>query len=398
MRADTTAVRGGRDDFAALGVHAAPIDLSTTYPFQDLDAATASYDAMAGGGQPSGCSIYARLHNPTVARFEKALAAMEGAEEAVAFPSGMAATTAILLDARRRGSHVVAVRPLYGGTDELLRCGLLGLEVTFAAADQIRDVIRPETSLIVIETPGNPTLELVDIAAVVAQAGEVPVMVDSTFATPVLQNPLRHGATFTMHSATKFLGGHGDVIAGVVATSGDWAARLRQVRLITGAVLHPLAGYLLHRGLQTLPVRVRAAQANARVVAAGLLEHPAVLSVRFPELAGCDPEGLVGRQMRGPGSVLAFRVRGGYQAARAVLQNLELVTCAVSLGAVDTLIEHPVGLTHRIVSEEALADVGVTPDLLRLSVGLEDPADILADLTRALDAVVPLAEPVLAST
>jgi methionine-gamma-lyase len=339
---------------------------------------------------PRGSSIYARLHNPTVARFEQALAAMEGADEAVAFASGMAATTAVLLEARNRGGHIVAVRPLYGGTDELLRSGLLGLEVTFTTADQVRHALRPDTALVIVETPGNPTLELVDIAAVVAQAGEIPVMVDSTFATPVLQNPLRLGATFAMHSATKFLGGHGDVIAGVVATSGNWATRLRRIRVITGALLHPLAGYLLHRGLQTLPVRVRAAQANARVIAAGLLEHAAVLSVRFPELAGCDPEGLVGRQMSGPGSVLAFRVRGGYEAAREVLLKLELVTRAVSLGSVDTLIEHPVGLTHRIVDEDALAEVGVTPDLLRLSVGLEDPADILADLGQALDAVIPM--------
>jgi methionine-gamma-lyase len=397
MRADTIAVRSGRGDFDALGVHAPPIDLSTTYPFQDLDAATDSYDAMAAGGMPRGSSIYARLHNPTVARFEQALAAMEGAEEAVAFASGMAATTAVLLEARNRGGHVVAVRPLYGGTDELLRSGLLGLEVTFTTADQVRQALRPDTALVIVETPGNPTLELVDIAAVVAQAGEVPVMVDSTFATPVLQNPLRHGATFAMHSATKFLGGHGDVIAGVVATSGNWAIRLRRIRVITGALLHPLAGYLLHRGLQTLPVRVRAAQANARVIAAGLLEHAAVRSVRFPELAGCDPEGLVGRQMSGPGSVLAFRVRGGYEAARAVLLKLELVTRAVSLGSVDTLIEHPVGLTHRMVDEDALAEVGVTQDLLRLSVGLEDPADILADLGQALDAVIPMEAAALAT-
>jgi len=388
MRADTIAVRSGRGEFEALGVHAPPIDLSTSYPFQDLAAATDSYDAMAAGGMPRGSSIYARLHNPTVARFEQALAAMEGADEAVAFASGMAATTAILLEARNRGGHVVAVRPLYGGTDELLRSGLLGLEVTFTTADQVRHALRPDTALVIVETPGNPTLELVDIAAVVAQAGAVPVMVDSTFATPVLQNPLRHGATFAMHSATKFLGGHGDVIAGVVATSGSWAARLRQIRVITGALLHPLAGYLLHRGLPTLPVRVRAAQANAEVIAHRLLHHPAVLAVQYPGMLGCDPERLLGRQMSGPGTVVAFRVRGGYQAARSVLRGLALVTRAVSLGSVDTLIEHPVGLTHRIVDPEVLAEVGVTPDLLRLSVGLEDPEDILADLGQALDAVV----------
>lgn len=397
MKRDTLAVRAGREQFEAMGVHAPPIDLSTTYPFHDLDQATASYDAQAAGGDPAGSPIYARLHNPTVARFEEALAALEGAEAAVAFGSGMAATTAVILAARmvHGGSHVVAVRPVYGGTDELLRSGLLGVTTSFTTADRVAEAIRPDTALVIIETPGNPTLELVDIAAVVAQAGAVPVMVDSTFATPVLQNPLRHGAAFAMHSATKFLGGHGDVIAGVVATSGEWAARLRQVRILTGALLHPLAGYLLHRGLQTLPVRVRTAQANARRIAARLAQHPAVVQVLYPEAPGGDPHHLLGRQLMGPGAVLAFRVRGGHAAASAVLREIRLITRAVSLGSVDSLIEHPVGLTHRIVDQAALADVGVTPDLLRLSVGLEDPEDLIDDLTQALDAVVSAAEPAL---
>jgi cystathionine beta-lyase/cystathionine gamma-synthase len=216
----------------------------------------------------------------------------------------------------------------------------------------------------------------------------VPVLVDSTFATPVLQQPIRQGATFVLHSATKFLGGHGDVIAGVVATNSNWAVKVRQVRVITGALLHPLAGYLLHRGLQTLPVRVRAQQAGAQQIAERLLEHPNVTSVCYPGLPGADPLGLLGRQQLGPGSLLSFRVRGGHEGARRVLNALRLVTRAVSLGAVDTLIEHPAGLTHRIVDPEAKAQSGISEDLLRLSVGLEDPADLLADLSQALAAAV----------
>jgi len=388
MRTDTLAVRSGRDDLAGLGVHVPPIDLSTTYPFSDLDQATASYDSMAAGGAPMGSAIYARLHNPTVARFEEALAALEGADEAVAFSSGMATMTAVLLAVKERGRHVVAVRPLYGGTDHLLQSGLLGHEVTYARPDGIAGALRTDTALVIMETPGNPTLDLVDIAAVVRQAGAVPVLVDSTFATPVLQQPIAQGATFVLHSATKFLGGHGDVIAGVVATSSGWAVKVRQVRVITGALLHPLAGYLLHRGLQTLPVRVRAQQAGAQQIAERLLEHPNVTSVCYPGLPGADPLGLLGRQQLGPGSLLSFRVRGGHEGARRVLNALRLVTRAVSLGSVDTLIEHPAGLTHRIVDAEAKAQSGISEDLLRLSVGLEDPADLLADLSQALDAAV----------
>jgi methionine-gamma-lyase len=391
MKPDTLAVHSGRDDLAALGVHAPPIDLSTTYPFSDLDQATASYDSMASGGAPLGSPIYARLHNPTVARFEEALAAMEGADEAVAFSSGMAAMTAVLLAARAAGNHVVAIRPLYGGTDHLLQSGLLGLDVTFATPDGVAAALRADTALVIMETPANPTLDMVDITAVARAAGPVPVLVDSTFATPVLQRPVEHGATFILHSATKFLGGHGDVIAGVVATTSAWAVKIRQVRAITGAVLHPLAGYLLHRGLQTLPVRVRAQQANAQAVAEGLQKHPSVLAVFYPGLSG-DPAGLLGRQQLGPGSVLSFRVAGGHAGARRVLGALRLITRAVSLGSVDTLIEHPAGLTHRVVDPDALEAAGITEDLLRLSVGLEDPADLVADLFQALDALVPARE------
>lgn len=381
---DTLAAHAGRDDLAALGVHAPPIDLSSTYPFPDLDQATGALDAFAAGAATAATPIYGRLHNPTVARFEAALAALEGAEHAVAFGSGMAAITAVLLAASTRGRHVVAVRPLYGGTDHLLASGLLGIEASFVGVHEVAAALRPDTALVLVETPGNPTLSLVDIASVVSQAGTVPVAVDSTFATPVLQRPLAHGATYSIHSATKFLSGHGDVIAGVVACAVGADAGLRQLRILTGALLHPWAAYLLHRSLPTLPLRVRRAEESARFVAAQLAAHPGVTRVLYPGLAGGDPQGLLGRQMSGPGAILAFEVAGGAAAARRVLQRVRLATPAVSLGSIDTLIEHPAGLTHRLVDPAALAAEGIGPGLLRLSVGLEDPADIWRDLETAL--------------
>ena len=384
MRPATLAVHAGRDDFAKLGVHAAPLDLSSTYPIPDLDEGTASLDALASGDASAPNDVYSRLRNPTVARFEQALALLERTETSVAFASGMAAMTACLLAARMRGNHVVAVRPLYGGTDHLLATGMLGLDVTWATADTVGASCRPDTSLVVIETPANPTCELVDVADIVRQAGDVPVLVDSTFATPVLQRPIEQGAAFVLHSATKFLGGHGDVLAGVVATSEARAHALRQVRILTGAVLHPLAGYLLHRGLATLPLRVERAQATTRTLAERLASHPAVSAMHYPGLPGGDPQGLIGRQMDGPGAVLAFEVAGGYDAAVRLLDALSLITVAVSLGSVDTLIQHPAGLTHRVVGDDAREEGGIGPGMLRLSVGLEDVDDLWEDLERGL--------------
>ena len=393
---DTLAVHAGREDLYELGVHALPIDLSSTYPIKDLAHGGDSLVAMAMGGEDKGNPIYARLYNPTVGRFEEALATLEGAEQAVAFATGMAALTAILMAARQRGNHVIAVRPMYGGSDHLLSSGLLGLDVSWVEPEGIRAAIRPDTAMVLIETPANPTMNLIDIADVVAQAGSVPVMVDSTFATPILQKPLDHGATLVLHSATKFLGGHGDVIAGVVATNAEWGTELRKVRVITGNILHPLAAYLLHRGLPTLPLRVRAAQEGAQKIVENLLTHPAVKAVHYPGLRGCDPKGLVGTQLKGPGSLIAFEVEN-FGMASEVMQAVNLMVPAVSLGSVDTLIQHPAGLTHKVVDPEARAKAGISEGLMRLSVGLEDAEDLWADLEQALAkamAKVALAHPI----
>lgn len=381
MKTDTEACHAGRAEFAHLLVHAPPIDLSTTYPVTGLGDAIAAFDALASGecGDEVANPIYARLHNPTVRRFEVALADLEHAGDAVAFASGMAALTALVLATCEGRRHVVAFRPLYGGSDHLLTSGLVDLDVSWVRSPgDVRAAIRTDTGLVLLETPQNPTLGVVDIAATVAAAGEVPVAVDNTFATPVLQNPLDHGAAYALHSATKFLGGHGDVIAGAVATTEERARRLRQVRIVTGALLHPLAAYLLHRSLPTLPVRVRAAQHSASVLASRLSHHPAVERVLYPAADGA--------QLRGPGAVLAFEISGGTTAAAALLGSLELVTPAVSLGSTDTLVQHPAGLTHRLVPDDVKAELGITDGLLRLSVGLEDVEDVWDDLAHALAA------------
>jgi cystathionine beta-lyase/cystathionine gamma-synthase len=388
-RLETRTVHGGRDDFVALGVHAPPLDLSSTYPVPDLTAAVASIDALVAGGGPQGSMVYSRLHNPTVARAEQAIADLERARATVAFASGMAAWTAALLVARGRGAHVVAVRPLYGSADHLLASGLLGLEVTFTTPDRVAASCRGDTALVCVETPANPTLDLVDIGDVVRQADGVPVMVDATFATPILLNPLDHGATLVLHSATKALAGHGDVLAGVVSSNDEaWIAALRQVRLLTGSVLHPMAAWLLHRGLPTLALRVERAQANAQTLAARLAAHPAVTAVHYPGQGGTDPRGVLGRELRGPGSTLAFELAGDDAEAPArLLAALDLITPAVSLGSVDTLIQHPASLTHRVVDGAVRDAHGITARLLRLSVGVEHIEDLWQDLQRGLATV-----------
>ena len=382
----TLAVHAGRDDLKDLGVHAFPIDLSTTNPLPSIAAGRDAYDAYAAGQRPQpGMSwVYRRAWNPTVARFEDAVAALEshgGAPaQAVAFASGMAAATAVFLSRVALGRpHIIAVRPLYGGTDALLKAGLLGTTVTYVHPHEVADAVTERTGLVMVETPSNPTLDLRDIADIVGQAGEVPVMVDNTFATPVLQRPLALGAGYVLHSATKYIGGHGDAMGGVVVTSPEMAEALRPIRTVTGGVLDPWSAYLLHRGLATLPIRVRAQQQTAQEVAEWLSQQATVHSVFYPGLPGGDPLGLIGSQMTGPGAMLAFDL-GGFREAAVVCGSLQLVTHAVSLGGVDTLIEHPAALTHRVVEEAAQPGAGV----LRMSIGLESAQDLIGDLDKAL--------------
>ncbi|GAA1929290.1 PLP-dependent transferase [Streptomyces sodiiphilus] len=366
----TEAVHAGREDLAALGLHAAPLDLSTTYPSHDSRAEAARLDEFAQtGARLQGPPVYARLDNPTVARFEEALARLEGTESAVAFASGMAALTAVLLARSAEGlRHVVAVRPLYGCSDHLLNSGLLGTEVTWTDPAGLAAAIRPDTGLVMVESPANPTLAELDLAALAESCGSVPLLADNTFATPVLQRPAETGARIVLHSATKYLGGHGDVMGGIVACDEEFARRLRQIRFATGGVLHPLAGYLLLRGLSTLPVRVRAQSATAAELARRLAADPRVSRVHYPRIGG---------------AMVAFEVG---EDPHQVISGVRLITPAVSLGSVDTLIQHPASISHRIVAENDRHTGGISENLLRMSVGLEDVEDLWRDLDAALSA------------
>jgi methionine-gamma-lyase len=383
---DTSAVHAGREDFMELGVHAAPLDFSSTYPIPDLDEGTASLHALAHGAADAPQKIYSRLQQPTVSRFEGALAKLEGAEHAVAYASGMATLTAVLMSLRVRHPgddrpHVLALRPIYGGSDHLLDHGLTGCQVEWVKAEEVASKVRPETRLIVAETPANPTLKWLDIEQLVSDAHGAPVLIDSTFATPVLQTPLAHGATFVLHSATKFLGGHGDVLGGIVATNDDeWAAAMRHVRVVTGACLHPMAAWLCLRSLPTLPLRVRRATETATTLVDFLNRQPAVARVDYPRA----DHPLLGSQMLGRGSLISFELTGGYPSAVALMKAVKLCTPAVSLGSTDTLIQHPAGLTHHVVPEDQRIEAGITAGMIRLSVGLESAEDLARDLAQAL--------------
>jgi cystathionine beta-lyase/cystathionine gamma-synthase len=384
-RIETLAVHAGMDGIREAGGHVPPLDLSTTNALPNIEDGGMAYENLAMGGRPDPDQslVYQRLWQPGVARFETALAALEGTEDAVAFSTGMAALSAALIATVTAGKpHVVAVRPLYGGTDHVLAGGLLGTTVTWASVDTVAASIRPDTGLVIVETPANPTLELIDLDALVRAAGDVPVLVDNTFATPVLQQPARHGVALVLHSATKYLGGHGDTMGGIIATTEDHAVKLRQVRALTGGLLHPFAAYLLHRGLRTLPVRVREQQATAGILAERITDHPAVAKVFYPGLAGADPQGLIGTQMAGAGSMIAIELAGGYSAAARFAEACELITHAVSLGGVDSLVQHPASLTHRPVEAAAKPGAGV----VRLSIGLEHVDDLTADIMVALEA------------
>lgn len=375
----TRAVHAGREDLTDLGIHAAPLDLSTTYPSRNMREEADRLDVLSQGGQDGGLPIYGRISNPTVERFEKALAELEGADSSVAFATGMAALSACVLATVSAGKpHIVAVRPLYGTADYLLDSGLLGATTTFVSPNEVAGAITPETGLVIVESPANPTLNEVNIREIAAACGDVPLLVDNTFASPALQRPIEHGASIVLHSATKYLGGHGDVMGGVVACNDEFAQGLRAVRGATGGILHPLGGYLLLRGLTTLPIRMKAASENARVLAERLSDHPAVAKVFYPGLNADRPKD----QMMGGGALVSFEVVGD---PADVIAGVRLVTPAVSLGSVDTLIQNPASLSHHIVESDVRNGVGISDKLLRMSVGIEDVDDLWDDLAHVLD-------------
>jgi cystathionine beta-lyase/cystathionine gamma-synthase len=336
--------------------------------------------------------IYTRYGNPTLAVAEERLAALEEAEGAVSFASGMAAIMASLMSVAGAGDHVVAQEDLYGGTTRLLERVLrrMGVEVTFAPTAEVADLdrfLKPNTRAVYLETPTNPVLRIVDLEAAAARARKVGghVLVDNTFATPINQRPLDLGAALVIHSATKFLAGHGDLIAGVVAASGEGLRRLRELRKETGAILDVEAGWLLARSLKTLPLRVEAQNRNALEIAGHLAGRPDVAVVHYPGLPSHPGHDLARRQMDGFGGLLSFELKGGAVAAGRFSEALELIPLIPTLGGVETSIVIPALSSHSMISEEARRRTGVTEGLIRLSVGIEDAGDLIAEIDTALD-------------
>ncbi len=388
LHPETVAIHGRRHTEHAHGALAAPLFQTSTFSFHN---AAEGAERFAGGG--SGY-VYTRLGNPTVRELEERLAALEGAEDAVAFASGMGAVSAALLASLKAGDHLITSRCLYGCTHTLIDETLagFGIAATRLAAitpASLNAALRPESRVLYLETPVNPTLEVVDIAplAAIAHRRGLTVIVDNTFMTPLLQQPLACGADLVVHSATKFLNGHGDVIAGAVCGDRERLEALRHGPLKTvGAVLDPFAAWLILRGLKTLALRVARHQDNAGRLAAWLRRRPEVSQVTWPGFDDHPAAALRSRQMQGGGALLTFELHGGYDAAVRFLDRLELCRLAVSLGDAETLVEHPASMTHATYGAEALAAAGISPGLIRLAAGLEHPADLIADLEQALAA------------
>lgn len=412
---------GGRPD-PATGSRAVPIYQSTSFVFEDTADAADQFALQKYG------TIYTRISNPTVNAFEERVASLEGAIGSVATASGMSAeflTAAALAGA---GDNLVTSSALYGGTHTLfdVTMGRFGVEARFVDGDDLDAVagaIDDRTKFVYTEIVGNPSGSVPDLAGLadVAHASSLPLVVDATFATPYLCRPMDHGADIVVHSATKFMGGHGNSIGGVVSESGrfDWGSgrfpnmtepvasynglrfwenfgeyafctklRVEQLRDI-GAAMSPMNAFLLLQGLETLPLRMDAHVANAHAVAAHLDTHPAVSWVKYAGLSSSPYHALAERYMpKGPGAIFTFGVKGGREAGARFIESLQMVSHLANVGDARTLVIHPASTTHQQLSDESLQAGGVTPDMIRLSVGLEDIEDIVWDLDQALDKAV----------
>jgi cystathionine beta-lyase/cystathionine gamma-synthase len=372
----TTCIHAGQTPDPSTGAIITPIYQTSTYV----------QDAL---GQHKGYE-YGRTHNPTRAALEGNLAAIEGGRAAFAFASGLAATRAVMT-LLQAGDHVLVTDNTYGGTyrlfERVLRKG--GLDFSYVDTADLAAVaagIRPSTKLIFLETPTNPVLRLTDLRAVcdLAHGRGVPVIVDNTFASPYVQRPIEFGADLVLHSTTKFLNGHSDSIGGIVVATDDahieW---LRFVQNAEGAIMGPMDAFLVLRGTKTLPIRMERHNTNAMALAEYLSTHPAATDVIYPGLPSHPQHALAARQMRGFGGLISLRL-GSLERARTLLNSLRLMALAESLGGVETLISHPATMTHASVPRDQRVQLGITDDLVRISVGIEDIADLRADLAQAL--------------
>jgi len=365
-----------------------PVHFSSTYAFESVEEGGRAF----AGDSPH--YIYSRLGTPTQSILEQRLASLEGAETALACASGMGAISSTLWSLVKPGDEIIADHTLYGCTFSLLQHGLkkFGVEVRYIDMQdpgQLARAISEKTAVVYGESPANPNMRLIDIAAVakITAPHRAQLVIDNTYCTPYLQRPLELGADLVVHSATKYLGGHGDLIAGFVAGRSDTLETIRYYGLkdMTGAVISAMDIHLLLRGLKTLAVRMDRHCQNALAMAEFLESHPKVKRVHYPGLASFPQHDLASRQMRDTGGMLAFELRADRHRSARFVNSLELILCAVSLGDCETLIQHPASMTHSTYSEEELAEHLISPNLLRLSAGLENIDDILADLKQALD-------------
>jgi methionine-gamma-lyase len=384
----TRAIHDGREANDFLGALTPPVFMTSTYAFPTVEEGEAIFRGDAQG------YVYGRARNPTQALFEARMASLEGAEAGLALASGMAAIGATMFSLLQAGDRVLFNNMLYGNSFELFARGLprFGIESTvvdFTDLDRVEATLRRlRPKLVFFETPSNPTLAVVDIAAVCAlarQAGALTV-VDNTFATPLLQRPLELGADLVVHSATKYLGGHGDVIAGVVVGAARLIDEIRGkgLRNLTGATLAPMTAFLLLRGLKTLELRMERHCASAMAIAQDLVSHPAVSSVSYPGLEGSPFYETARRQMAAFGGMVACELHGGKAAGMEFMNRLKLVRLAVSLGDAETLVQHPASMTHATYKPEERAQHGISEGLMRFSIGLESPVDIQEDIFDAL--------------
>lgn len=388
----TRAIHHGYDPLENGGALIAPIYLTTTFAFP-----TAEYGASCFAGEESG-HFYTRISNPTLALLESRMASLENGEAAVAFSSGMGAIAATFWTLLRPGDEIIVNRTLYGCTFALLHNGIgeFGVEVKHVDMSDLAELeaaISPATRMIYFESPANPSMQLMDINAVASIAhnhDDLLVVIDNTFCTPYLQRPLEMGADIVVHSATKYLSGHGDITAGIVVASQALADRIRlQGRKdLTGAVLSPQDANLLMRGLKTLTLRMDRHCSNALAIAQYLESHPAIESVTYPGLPSFAQYTLASRQMKQSGGMIAFELKGGLETGRHFMNALQLFSRAVSLGSAESLAQHPASMTHSTYTREERARHGISEGLVRLSIGLEDIDDLLADITQALKTCV----------
>jgi O-acetylhomoserine/O-acetylserine sulfhydrylase-like pyridoxal-dependent enzyme len=385
----TRAIHAGRLPLPAERPLAAPIWQTSTFVFDDAEHYAHTLH------QPREGYVYTRYENPTTAALEATVANLEGAAEGLATASGMGAIATVLLSLAGAGDHLVAQRVLYGGTWSLLAhtAPRFGIEVSFVDAgdpDAVRAALRPTTRALYAETVANPTLTVADLPALaeVAAAAGVPLVVDNTVASPYLCRPIEHGAAVVVHSATKYLGGHSDVVGGLALFAeperhdAAWRAMIE-----LGASPDPFAAWLVLRGVKTLALRMRAHGANARVLAELLDAHPKVARVHWPGLAGHPTAQLAAKLLDGDPGMLGFDLEGGRAAGRRFIEATRVAKLAASLGSVETLVSHPASTTHRQFSPDALAAAGIGEGMVRVSVGLEDGADLAEDFTRALEVV-----------